>query len=132
MAARLPLMKSVLTLLAKSVLIPLGLSAGMSAADAAIQKKVYESGRSSNLASRTTALILNEEMEDMVKIVKSFEESGLLIKGITETIKNKAREQKGGFPSMLLGTLAASILGNALVGKVVIRAGQNFQWHLIF
>ena len=132
MTARLPLMKSVLTLLAKSVLIPLGLSAGMSAADAAIQKKVYESGRSSNLASRTTALILNEEREDMVKIVKSFEESGLLIKGITETIKNKAREQKGGFPSMLLGTLAASILGNALVGKVVIRAGQNFQWHLIF
>ena len=93
MTAGLPLMKSVITLLAKSVLIPLGLSAGMSAADAAIQKKFYESGRPSNLALRTTALIIsNEQMEDKVKIVKSFEESGLVIKEITETIKNKARE----------------------------------------
>ena len=94
----LPLMKSVLTPLTKRVLLPLGLSAGMSAADAAIQKKTY--------GSRTTALITsNEEMEDIIKIVKSLEESGLLIKGISETIKNEAKEQKGGFLSMLLGTL---------------------------
>ena len=71
--------------LAKSVLIPLGLSAGISVADAAIQKKIYGSG--------TTALIIsNEEFEDIMKIVKSLEESGLLIKGISETVKNEAKE----------------------------------------
>ena len=84
MTAGLPLMKSVLMPLGKSVLLPLGLSAGMSAADVAIQKKTY--------GSETTALITsNEEMEDMMKIVKSLEESGLLIKGISETIKNEAK-----------------------------------------
>ena len=63
-----------LTQLAKSVLIPLGLTAGMSAADAAIQKKIYRSGRPSDLASRITALIiLNEKMEDIMKIIKSLE-----------------------------------------------------------
>ena len=66
-------MKSVLTLLAKSVLLPLGLSAGMSPADAAIQKKTHGSGT-------TTLIILNEEMEDIMKIVKSLKESGLLTK----------------------------------------------------
>ena len=64
-------------------------------------------------------------MEDIMKIVKSFEESGLLIKGISETIENKAKEQKDGFLPMLVGTLAASMLGNALIGKGVIRAGEN-------
>ena len=118
MTAGLPLMKSVLMPLGKSVLLPLGLSAGMSAADVAIQKKTY--------GSETTALITsNEEMEDMMKIVKSLEESGLLIKGISETIKNEAKEQKGGFLPMLLGTLAASILGSALTGRGVIRAGDR-------
>ena len=58
-------------------------------------------------------------------IVKSLEKSRLLIKGISETSKNEAKEQKGGFISMLLGTLAASILGNALAGKEVIRAGEG-------
>ena len=56
-----------------------------------------------------------------MKIVKSFEESGLLIKGISETIENKAKEQKDGFLPMLVGKLAASMLGNALIGKGVIR-----------
>ena len=65
-------------------------------------------------------------MEDFMKIVKSLEESGLLIKEITETIKNETKEQKDGFILMLLGTLAASILGNALTGKGVIRASENF------
>ena len=65
-------------------------------------------------------------MEDIIiKIVKSLEESGLLIQGISETIKNEAKEQKGGFPPMLLGTLAASILGNALAGRGVIRASEG-------
>ena len=81
MTAGLPLMKSVLTPLPKNVLLPLGLATGMSAADAAIQKKIYGSG--------TIALVIsNEEMEDIMEIVKSLEESGLLIKGISETIEN--------------------------------------------
>ena len=74
-------MKNVLNPLPKSVLIPLGLSAGFSAADAAIQKKIYGSGS-------TTLIISNKEMEDIMKIVKSLEKSGLLIKGISETIEN--------------------------------------------
>ena len=79
MTAALPLMKIVLTLLAKKVLLPLGLSAGMSVADSAIQKKID--------GSETKALITsNEEMEDVMKIVKSLEESILLVKGISEAI----------------------------------------------
>ena len=62
-------------------------------------------------------------MNDIMKIVKSLEESGLLIKGISKVIKNQAKEQKGGFLSMLLGTLNASLLGNLLAGKDAIRAG---------
>ena len=61
-----------------------------------------------------------------MKILKSPEEPGLLIKGISKTIKTEAKEQKGGFLSMLLGTLAAGILGNAFAGKGVIRADQKF------
>ena len=60
-----------------------------------------------------------------MKIVKSLEESRLLIKGISETIKNEAKEQKGGFLSILLGTLAASTLGNALAGKGILRVGEK-------
>ena len=74
-----------------------------------------------------------EEMKDIMKIVKLLEKSGLLIKGISDSIKNEAKEQKRRFPSMLLGTLGASLLGNALSGKGVItasegviRTGQNF------
>ena len=95
---------------------------------------MFECGSSSDLASRMTTLIIsNEEMNNIIKIVKSLEESGLLIKGISETIKNEATEHKGGFFGMLLGTLGASLLGDLLTGKSVakagegtIRAGQNF------
>ena len=119
-------MKNALTPLAKTVLFPLRLSAGISVADAAIQKKIYGSG--------ATALIISiDEMEDIMKIVKSLEESGLLINGISEAIRNGTKEQKDRFLPMLLGTLAASIFGNALAekgviraGEGVIRAGQNF------
>ena len=99
------LMKNVLTPLAKSVLIPLGLTAAASATDAAIQKKIYGSGA-------TELIISNEEMEDIMKIVKLLQESELLIKWISETIKNETKEQKGGFLAMLLGTLTTSILGS--------------------
>ena len=64
-------------------------------------------------------------MNDIIKIVKSFEESGLLIKGVSKTIKNEAKEQKGGFLGMLLGTLIVSSLGNLLIGKGTIRTGED-------
>ena len=94
MTAGLPLVKSVLTPLAKIVFIPLGLSAGMSAVNAAIRKKIYGSGT-------TSLTISNEEMEDIMKIVKSLEKSGISIKQTSETITNEAKEQKGGFLLML-------------------------------
>ena len=62
-------------------------------------------------------MISNEKMNDIMKIVKSLKESGLLIKGISEGIRNGVTEQKGGFLGMLLGTLGASLLGNLLTGK---------------
>ena len=90
MADGLPLKKRALMMIAKTILIPLGLSAGTPAADAANQKKIYGSG--------TTALIIsNEEMEDIMKIVKSLEELGLLIKGISKTIKMKQISKKTNF-----------------------------------
>ena len=64
-------------------------------------------------------------MQDLLKIVKSLENSGLLLDEITETVKNEVKEQKGGFLSMLLGTLGAGLLGNMLVGRGVIRAGEG-------
>ena len=109
----LPLMKNVLKPLAKSVLVPLGLTAAASATDSAIQKNIFGSGM-------TTLIISNEKMNDIMKIVKSLEKSGLLIKGVSETIKNEAREQKGGFRGMLLGTLGASLFGNLLTGNELI------------
>ena len=60
-----------------------------------------------------------------MKIIKSFDESGLLIKSVSETTKNEAKEQKGGFLRMLLGTLAASLLGSALTGRGLIRTGEG-------
>ena len=65
-------------------------------------------------------------MEDINKLVKSLKDSGLLLKGVNKTIQNEAKEQKGGFLSMLLGTLGASLLGNILAGKVMNRAGEGF------
>ena len=64
-------------------------------------------------------------MEDIMKTVKSLEESGLLIIGVSERIKYKAKKQKGGFLGILLGTLAASLLRSALAGKEVIRIAQD-------
>ena len=64
-------------------------------------------------------------MEDILKIVKSLEDFGKLLEGVSETIKNEAKKQRGGFLSMLLGTLSASLLGNMLAGKGVIRAGEG-------
>ena len=83
----LPLIKNVIKPLAKSVLIPLGLTAAASAADAGIHKKILGSGN-------TTLIISNNEIEDIIKIVKSLEDSGLLLEGVTETVQNKVKKQK--------------------------------------
>ena len=64
-------------------------------------------------------------MGDIIRIVKSLEDSGLLLKGVTETVQNQLKEQKGGFLSMLLGTLGASLLGNLLTDNGVYRAGKG-------
>ena len=105
--------------LAKSVLIPLGLTPATSAADSGIHKKILGS-------ENTTRLIIsNNEMEDIIKIVKYLEDSGLLLKGATETVQNEVKEQKGQFLSILLGTLGASLLGNLLTGKGIYRAGKR-------
>ena len=70
-------------------------------------------------------IISNDEIEDIIKIVKSFEDSGLLLKEVTETVQNEVKEEKGGFLSMLLGTLVASLLGNLLTGRGIYRAGKS-------
>ena len=96
--------------LAKNILASLKITAVASAIDAGIQKKIHGSGT-------TTLIILNEEMNDIMKIVQALEDSNTLLKGVTKAVKNERREQKGGFLSMLLGTLGASLLGKMLAGK---------------
>ena len=113
-----PLMKVAMPL-AKNVLAPLGLTAAVSAIDGSVQKKMYGSGT-------TTLIISNDEMDDIIKIIGSLENSGVLLEGVTKTIQNEAKEQRGGFLSMLLGTLGATLLGNLLSGgKGIVRAGEG-------
>ena len=73
----------------------------------------------------TTLIISNNEIEGIIKIVKSLEDSDLFLKGVTETVQNEVKEQKGGFLSMLLGILGASLLRNLLTGKRIYRAGKG-------
>ena len=114
------LIGNILKPLAKSVLIPLGLTAAASATDTAIHKRMFGSGF-------TTLIISNDEMNDIMKIVKSLEESGLLIKGMSELIQHEAKEQKGGFLGMLLATLGASLLRNLLTGEGGIATSQGLE-----
>ena len=113
-----PLMKIAVPL-AKNVLAPLGITAAASALDAGIQKKVHGSGN-------TTLIISKEEMNDIMKTVQALEDSNILLKGVTKTIEDETKKQKGGFLSMLLGTLGASLLGNLLAGKGIARAGSGY------
>ena len=112
-----PLMKVALPL-AKNVLSPSGLTAAMSAIDGGIQKKIHGSG---------VKLITEQEyIKYIMKNIKALENSGILLKGVSKTIKNETKEQRGGFLSMLLGTLGASLLGNLLTGgKGIMRAGDG-------
>ena len=112
-----PLMEVAMPL-AKNVLSPLGLTVAMSAIDGSIQKKIHGSG--------VKLIIEQEDMNDIMKIIKALENSGILLKGVSKTIKNETKEQRGGFLSMLLGTLGASLLGNLLTGgKGIMRAGDG-------
>ena len=115
----LPLIKNVITSWAKSVLIPLGLTAAAAAADAEILKKTLGSG------GHTTLIISNKDIEDLIKIVKSLEDFVLLLKGVTESAQNEVKEKKGGSLSTWLGTLGASLLGSLLTGKGINRAGEG-------
>ena len=106
--------------LAKNVLASLGLTATMSAIDGSIQKKIHGSG--------VKLIIEQEDMKDIMKIIKALENSGILLKGVSKTIKNETKEPRGGFLSMLLDTLGASLLGNLLRGgKGIMRAGEGIK-----
>ena len=112
-----PLMK-VASPLAKNVLAALGLTAAVSAIDGSIQKKIHGSG--------VKLIIEEEDMNDIMNIIEELENSGILLKGVTKTIENETKEQKGGFLSMLLGTLGTSLLGNLLsAGKGIMRTGDG-------
>ena len=111
-----PLMKVAMSL-AKNVLAPLGLTAAMSGIDGSMQKKIHGSG--------IKLIIEEEDMQDIIKIIKELENSDILLKGVSKTIENEIKEQRGGFLSMLLGTLGASLLGNLLTGKGIMRAGDG-------
>ena len=104
--------------LAKNVLAPLGLTAAMSAIDESIQKKIH--------GSVVKLIIEQEDMNYITKIIEALENSGILLKGVSKTIENETKEQRGEFLSMLLGTLGASLLGNLLTGgKGMMRAGEG-------
>ena len=87
----LPRIKDLIKPLAKCVLIPLGLTAAASAADAGVHKKISGSGKP------TALIISNDEMKNIIEIVESLEDSGLFPEGVSETIQSEAKEQKGGF-----------------------------------
>ena len=104
--------------LARNVLVPLGLTAAMSAIDGSIQKKIH--------GSEIKLIIEQEDMKSIMKIIEALENSGILLKGVSKTIENETKEQRGGFLSMLLGTLGASLLGNLLTGgKGIMQAGDG-------
>ena len=112
-----PLMKVAMPL-AKNVLAPLGLTAAISAIGGSIQKKIHD--------SVVKLIIEQEDMNDIMKIIEALENSGILLKGGSKTIENEPKEQRGGFLSMLLGTLGASLLENLLTGgKGMMRAGKG-------
>ena len=110
-----PLIKVAIPL-AKNILCPLGITAAASANDAGVPKTMHGSGTS-------TLIISNEKMNDIMKIIQALEDSDILLKEVTKAIKNETKEQKGGFFSILLGTLGVS-LGNKK-GKRIVRAGTG-------
>ena len=95
-----------------------------------IKKKILGSGHIIIICNfiiiySITLIISNDEINDIIKLAKSLEDSGLLLKRVTETVENEVKEQKGRFLSMLLGTLGARLLGNLLTGRGIYRAGKG-------
>ena len=132
----LPLVKNVFQLIIKTILIPSGLMAATaaSAAGSGIHKEVLGSGR-------TTLKISNKEIEDVMKIVKSLDDSGLFTKGAIQTTENETKWQKGSFFGMLSGTLGENLVGNMQAGKSIVREGygnkekgvkQGMKWRELF
>ena len=120
-----PLLKTGLPLL-KSIVKPLGLlglTAASSAIDVGIQKKVLGSG---STPKTTTLITSNENMNDIMKIIKSLEDSGILLKGVTKTIKNETKEQKGGFFIYVIGYFRSFIIRKFIIGKMIFKGwGRN-------
>ena len=114
-----PLMK-VAAPLAKNILVPLGITAAASAIDAGIQTKKITS-----FWDKNKQIISDNEMNDFLKIAQALENSNISLKGIIKTVENETKERKGGFLSMLLGTLASTLLGNMLAGKGIVRIGYR-------
>ena len=106
---------------AKNILAPLGITAAASVIDAGIQMKTHGSGT-------LTLIISNKEINDIMKNIQALEDCNILLKEVTKTIKNETKEQKGGFLSILSGALGASLLGNILTGKGIVRAGNRNKW----
>ena len=104
--------------LAESILAPLGITAVASTIDVGIQRKIHGSG--------TTSLIFsNEEKNEFMKFVQVLEDSNILLKGFTKTTKTEAKEQKGEFLRMLLGTLGAILLDNMVTGKEMLKSAYG-------
>ena len=106
---------------AKNILAPLVITAAASATDEEKKKKKKKIHGSAT----TTLIIPNKEMNDIMEIVQALEDSNILLKGVTKTIKNETKEKKVGFLSKLFGTLGASVLGNILAEKGIVRAGSG-------
>ena len=103
--------------LAKNILAPLGITGAASAIDTGIQKKIH--------GSRSTLIISNKEMNDIMKIVQALEDSNILLKGVTKTVKIEIKEQKGRFLGTMVGTLGSILLRSVLLGKGIVRAGSG-------
>ena len=104
--------------LAKNILAPLGITTAASTIDAGIQKKIHGSGT-------TTLRISNEEMNDIMKIDQALEDSDVLLKGVTETIKNKTKKREGRLLGTLVGILGSILLQNLLSGKRIVRTDSG-------
>ena len=118
--------------LANNILVPLQITAAASALDARIQKKIHDSGcppSTMKVGSGTTTLIIsNKEINEIIKMVQVLDDSNILLKGVTETIKNENKEQRGGLLGTLVGTLGSILLESLLPGKGIVRAGYGKEW----
>ena len=86
---------------------------------------MLELKKKQHCSGNTTLIISNEEMNGIIKIIQALEDSNILLTGVTKTTKNETKEQKGGFLSMLLSTSGASLLGNLLTGRGILRVGSR-------